>query len=66
MGFTPLESFGYGNTMHRPYPAIVVFSCVEGVSETVEGRLNKESGLLGISAQFAALIKVFLFIAYRT
>jgi acetate kinase len=53
MGFTPLEGLVMGTRCGDLDPAIVAFLArKEGVSvETVEGWLNKESGLLGISGR---------------
>lgn len=53
MGFTPLEGLVMGTRSGDLDPAIVPFLArKEGVSaETVEGWLNKKSGLLGISGR---------------
>jgi acetate kinase len=53
MGFTPLEGLVMGTRCGDLDPAIVAFLArKEGVSvDTVEGWLNKESGLLGISGR---------------
>ena len=53
MGFTPLEGLVMGTRCGDLDPAIVAFLARrEGVSvETVEGWLDKKSGLLGISGR---------------